>query len=342
MQKLIIYPSFTLGPRDKISALDVYLLSSNNIFDMYSAELSTPINTRMILNNYFSLKYNPEKIPDMLFNTHCIILMHVFLKIITEYKITDIYIYNLHFFDIFYKVFENSPNFAKYNDKITLMIDSVLWQDDQYIKTETQISKLGNYKQFKNIIYTNQLPQKPLNILIYNLSDTFNNQYNVECNIMYFEMLSVSTYRQQLMAYFNEIYLHIKSIFIPGEKHHTVGPKTSLDTLNATTTVSPRLDGTLIFNFNIYIYLHTILPQNYLFIIDALGTDESNSTTKNLSLSLDCTETNIVDNDSIDILNDYLPFKYSMVDIQIELVKFKLLTQKLSLRHILNFNVNYV
>ncbi len=308
MTKLIIFPTYDIGPNPIISCLDVHLLSDSNIFNTYARDAGINMNTIEILYNYFNHKSllvsRPTTISQSQIKSNIIItnntykhsvelLFYVFFKIITEYQITAIEIYSSHFIDIYYDLYTHSKMPAKlitHNSKCKLLIDASSWHSSYH----RQIQELGNQIHFKDIIMIGQL--KPENKTSYTINMPPNYVFNASIN--YFDAIITSPIDIEIQNFFNSI----------------------CDSIASITTIEIPQTLTIIINLDIYLY--TNVPDNYLYIIQTIFMHK--------------TITEFTEH-----MNKNIAIKKNYIDLLARLLQFKLYMKNININYILIFNTNY-
>lgn len=166
MSILIIHPIYTIGT-EYSSNLDVCFLNENNIFNEYAKQTKTHLNTIDVFKHYFHTKLFSYINPEPLINQYDMYknIIHVFFKLLSEYKIKKVYIYNSHFFDILVSTIQVVPELQnKYNKTsiIVLFFNKYTWHEQYY---EQYIELTCKYK------YDIQIVESERDIQLYTSMD---------------------------------------------------------------------------------------------------------------------------------------------------------------------------
>lgn len=254
MTVLIIHPMYVIGTQHT-SELDICFFNKDNLFNQYANQTNLFLDTIELFKTYFLSKtsiHESNVNPCVLaltidYKQHCKNLIHVFLKIITEYSITNIHIYNPYFFDILITELHASQQLnklQKYANMISLFVNKYTWHDSYYsqylLLTQDNIFCIPIEKATKE---TDLFSSININ---YRQSSTITNKYiDINCNIYPFLTSITGAWYQTITKFIDDLYCQVQ--------HN-------------------QKDLTLHVNLNIYLHLNTTQILNLVYISDNINT----------------------------------------------------------------------
>lgn len=254
MTILTIQPIYKIGTSGT-SELDVCFLNKLNLFNQYATQTNLFLDTIELFRSYFLSKtsakhtvLNPCVTPLIVdFKQHCKNLIHVFFKILTEYRITKINIYNPHFFEILISQLQSCGQLTrlqKYSHMISLFVNKYTWPESYYSQ---YLVLTDNYKY--NIPINDSLNDTELfssiNINYDTCSTDTYKQITINCNIFPFLGSISGTWQDTISKFIDDLYNQVQP-----------------------TQTELQVQITL----NIYMHLNTSLLLNLLYITENINT----------------------------------------------------------------------
>lgn len=256
MTVLIIHPMYVIGSR-YTSNLDICFFNKDNLFNQYAKQSKLFLDTIELFKTYFLSKTtiqerrdNPRLLSLTIdYKQHCKNLIHVFFKIITEYRITKVYIYNPYFFDMLITELQASQQLNKLHKKpyaniLSLFVNKYTWPDSYYSQ---YLSLTHDNKLLIPIEESTKETELFSNINInYKPSSTITNKYvDINCNIFPFLTSITDIWQQIITNFIDDLYCQVQ----PNQK-----------------------ELTLHVNLNIYLHLNTTQILNLVYIADNINT----------------------------------------------------------------------
>lgn len=256
MTVLIIHPIYVIG-KQYTSDLDICFFNKDNLFNQYANMSNLFLDTIELFKTYFLSKIsiqerhnNPQLLALTIdYNQHCKNLIHVFFKIISEFHITKIHIYNPYFFDILITELQSSCQLHKLQKKpyaniITLFVNKYTWPAtyySQYLllthdnKLSIQIEESTNETDLFNTININ-----------YKQSSTIANKY-----------IDITINSYPFLTSINDTWKHVINKFME-DLYKKIHPDQEELILHV--------------NINIYLHLNTTQLLNLVYIADNINT----------------------------------------------------------------------
>ena len=215
MTILIIHPIYLIGTQ-YTSSLDICFFNNDNLFNQYASQTKLFLDTIELFKTYFLSKttiqdrhVNPRLLTLSIdYKQHCKNLIHVFFKIITEYQITKINIYNPQFFDILITELQTSNQInklQKYANILSLFVNKYTWPDTYY----AQYLALTHDNKY-NIPIEASTKETDLFSTInvnYRPSSTVTNKHvDINCNIYPFLTSIKDTWQQIITKFIDDLY----------------------------------------------------------------------------------------------------------------------------------------
>lgn len=254
MTILTLQPIYTLGTSGT-SELDICFLNKTNLFNQYATQTNLFLDTVELFHTYFSAKTcvhvqqaNPCVIPITIeFKQHSKNLIHVFFKILTEYRITKIHIYNPHFFEILISQLQacgQITSLQKYSHMITLFVNKYTWPESYYTQ---YLALTDNYK------YNIQINESPKDTELFSsihinydtCSTVTYKKITINCNIFPFLGSISGTWQDTITKFIDDLYNQVQP-----------------------TQTELQVQITL----NVYMHLNTTQILNLLYIIENINT----------------------------------------------------------------------
>lgn len=239
------------------SDLDICFFNRDNLFNQYAKQTNLFLDTVELFKIYFLSKTSTQERranPCLLsltidYKQHCKNLIHVFFKLITEYRITKIHIYNPYFFDILITELQAAQQLHKlqkqpYANMITLFVNKYTWPDSYYSQylLLTHDNKLSipieESTKETDLFSTININYKPISTL----TDKY---IDINCNIYPFLTSIKDTWQQTITKLMDNIYSQVQS---------------------------DQEELTLHVNLNVYLHLNTTQILNLVYISDNINT----------------------------------------------------------------------
>jgi hypothetical protein len=270
MTLLIIHPIYVIGTQHT-SALDVCFFNGDNLFNQYAKQTNLFLDTIELFKTYFLSKTsiqerrdNPQLLALTIdYKQHCKNLIHVFFKIITEYRITKIHIYNPYFFDMLITELQTSRQLHKLKQKpyaniITLFVNKYTWPYSYY----SQYLSLTHENNLDILIEESTKDSDLFSTININYkpSSTITNKYvDINCNIYPFLKAITGTVCTGVTH----------DISVSGAWHQII-TKFIDDLYNQIHPNQEELN--LSVTLNVYLHLNTTQILNLIYIVDNINT----------------------------------------------------------------------